>query len=236
MLAIGQIHIDCFRLRVRRLKRAIRFYSALFGVPVIEELADGELYMFLLADGRKLLIDDIRQADIREPLSRPIAIVTAEDLGEQHLQVQKMNFAYVSSIESGIQYPYFVCRDRDANEFVVAERPFNYPAAIASSGGPIGSGICRAAVPSGDIQNAQAFYHAWLGDNVSCFNVVPKLEGISAASPLLYFPSGNLVAAYQHLQAIGATLHTKMEDAILGHAIRFSDPDGHLMEIIEAKM
>ncbi|MBO9606794.1 MAG: hypothetical protein J7639_12625 [Paenibacillaceae bacterium] len=96
--------------------------------------------------------------------------------------------------------------------------------------------IFLVAAPSGDIQNAQAIYKEWLGDDVSCLRVVPKLEGIFAASPLLYFQSGDLSEAYRHLQAIGATLHSKMEDAIQACAIRFSDPDGHLMEIIEARM
>ncbi|WP_308637557.1 VOC family protein [Paenibacillus silvisoli] len=236
MSANGKIELDCFRLRVRRLKPAIRFYSALFGVPVVQELVDGEQYVFQLADGRrKLVLDDIRQADIREPNSRPIAIMTTPDLEACYRQVQIMNLPYVSGIEQGIEFPYFVCRDRDANEFVMAGRIYNHPVASTEvSVGPIDPHVACMIVPAGDVRSCETMLRSWLGDEDPVLQIAPVLaaKGSGEGTSRFVFSSSDIAEAYRHLKGIGAALHTKLEDAVRERVIRFSDPEGNRMEIV----
>lgn len=250
MSAACTIKLDSIWVRVPRLKPAIRYYSDLLGRPVVQELYDGELYVFHLPNGRKLLLDDIRQCDIREPLSRPAAILVTEHLRNLHDRAKGTDFAYVSDIEAGVNYPYFVCRDKDHNEYVFAERPFDYPGAEASNrSGPIEACLSGATVPVSDVRKAYAWMAKWLGpgsspqtqnhtessrfhlSDGSCLELVPKLEGVRHSAPLLRLKSADLPEAYRHIKAIGAHLITKPEEAALGRPILFTGPDGHTLSV-----
>ncbi|WP_274365572.1 hypothetical protein [Paenibacillus thermotolerans] len=241
-------------MRAPRLKPAIRYYSDLLGRPVENELYDGELYVFHLANGRKLLLDDIRQCDVREPQSRPAAIFVTERLGELHDRATDADFAYVSGIEAGINYPYFVCRDENHNEFVVAERPFGYPgAAETGRGGPIEGVVACVTVPVSDVRKAHARMTKWMSlererllpslndtesprsrlllPDGSYMELVPQLEGVRPSAPIVRLQAGDLPGAYRHIKSIGARMITAAEEAEQGRPILFSGTDGHVLSV-----
>jgi catechol 2,3-dioxygenase-like lactoylglutathione lyase family enzyme len=243
-----EMKLDCIRLRVRRLKPAIRFYSALFGWPVVQELYNGEIYVFHMTDGRKLQLDDIRQVHVHVPQARPVAVLTVSDLASAQERTRLIKFHSVSEKEPGIHFPNFVCRDLDQNEFIVAERPFPYPGTEGMPNrGPIQPFLSGITVQVSDIQGAVELYTAWLGaplaaskglegsqrlllQDRSWLELCPQADPAARDSfPLLRMQTVDAPAAYRHLKEIGATLLTRQDEGTQGHPIRFKDPDGNLL-------
>ncbi|TMV51999.1 hypothetical protein FE783_03380 [Paenibacillus mesophilus] len=246
--------LDCVRLRARRLKPAIRFYSSLFGCPVIKELFNGEMYAFRMSDGRLLLLDDIRAADVREPLARPAAVLVAKELSAANEHTKLFPFAHVSPIEKGVNYLYFTCRDTDHNMFAVADRPYPYTGTVQiTSASPIDARTSHLVLPVSDVRKAGAFYAQWLSvpepagvvaDN-GCFRIglqdgtqielIPDDGQGNRAFPLLRLHSEDLPAAYEHLKAMQADLLTGPADAERGQPILFNDCDGRLLAVESAR-
>lgn len=246
--------LDCVRIRARRLKPAIRFYSSLFGCPVVKELYNGELYAFRMTDGRQLLLDDIRAADVREPLARPAAVLTVKDLSAAYEHTKQFPFAYVSPIEQGVHYLYFTCRDTDHNMFAVSDRPYPYSGTVdITSPSPLEARMSALVLPVSDVRKAGAFYAEWLTvpdpagvmTENGCYRMRlqdgTRIELVSEsgqenrAFPLLRLQSGDLPASYAHLKAMQAELCTRPEEAELGRPILFNDCDGRLIAVDPAQ-
>lgn len=244
------VKLDCIRLRVSRLKPAIRFYSALFGWPVVQELYNGEIYVFHMTDGRKLLLDDIRQVHVHLPQARPVAVLTVSDLEAAHERARRIKFHSVSEKEPGIDFPNFVCRDADQNEFIVAERPFPYPGMEGMpNSGPIQAFLPGIIVQVSDIRGAVELYTSWLGvppaasdgldgtqrlqlQDRSWLELCSQTDPASRDSfPILRMQAVDALAAYRHLKEIGAAMMTRQDEATRGHPIRFKDPDGNLLSV-----
>ncbi|MDF2720010.1 MAG: Glyoxalase-like domain [Paenibacillus sp.] len=242
--------LDCVRIRARRLKPAIRFYSSLFGCPVVKELYNGEIYAFRMSDGRQLLLDDIRAADVREPLAKPAAVLAVKDLSAAYEHTKQFPFAYVSSIEKGVNYLYFTCRDTDHNVFAVSDRTYPYSGTVQiTNASPIEARMSALVLPVSDVRKAGAFYTEWLAapdpvevltDN-GCYRtrlqdgtpveLVPDSGQEDRAFPLLRLYSEDLPASYKHLKAMQAELCTRPEEAEQGRPILFKDYDGRLIAV-----
>ncbi|XEC93613.1 VOC family protein [Paenibacillus tarimensis] len=243
------VQLDCVRMRVRRLKPAIRFYSALFGWPVIQEMYNGEIYVFHMSDGRKLLLDDIRGASIIAPWARPAAVISVQHLGATHERAVRAGLDYVSEIENGVHCRYFEFRDNDGHEWWMADSAFVYPGTDGvPSEGPIKTVLPSVAVSVSDTRKAAEQLAAVLDISFSSVNderesrglslpdgaridFIPQLEGVTGKFPQLRLQTADLPASYRHLQAIGADLLSRSDEAERGQPIRLSDPDGHLLEV-----
>lgn len=242
--------LDCIWIRSRRLKPAIRFYSAIWGWPVVKELFNGEIYVFHLTSGRKLLLDDIRAADNLEPDAQPVAIWAVPELAEAHRHTARLGFAHISAIQNGVDYSYYSCRDTDGNLFAVADRPFPYPGTAGiSRDSPIEPEISAISATVSDAAGASAFYKEWLGipEQADALSPgerygLPLQEGgrleltarnskVDAAPPFLQLQSNNLLTAYKHLKAAQIDLLTGPTEAERGQPILFKDCDGRLLEV-----
>ncbi|MEF3303007.1 VOC family protein [Paenibacillus sp. GYB003] len=251
MTISSDYRLDCVWIRSRRLKPAIRFYSALLGQPVVQELYNGEIYVFRMSGGRKLLLDDIRAADIREPNARPVAVLTVPELSAAHERAQRLGFAALSPIENGTGCLYFICRDADRNAFAVADRPFPYPGTDGMArGSPIGSEVGGITIPVSDPDVSRALYEEWLGIAARAERRTPADGGfgfrfrdgtpVALAArngdgephvPALRLQAFDLPAAYRHLKAMQAEVSTGLEDAERGRPILFRDCDGRLLAV-----
>lgn len=123
--ATVQYRLDTIFLGARDIKKTIRFYSSLFGLPILQGLYDSPFYPIAMRNGVKLLL--AHRFNVLMMHGNPVCMFTATDIDASYQSLQHSGADMLSpQVEQRAGIRFFLFRDADGTEIAVSDNPLPY--------------------------------------------------------------------------------------------------------------
>lgn len=123
--ATVQYKLDTIFFGARDVKKAIRLYSSLFGLPILHGLYDSPFYPIAMRNGVKLLLAHRFNALMMH--SSPACMLTASDIVASYYSLQNSGAEMMTpQVEQRTGMRFFLFRDADGTEIAVSDKPLPY--------------------------------------------------------------------------------------------------------------